>query len=89
MIQHNDQQQFVDEDVYVILHFHITVCYQRKSGQESKAESWSQKVKKLWRSSAYCLGLHGLFSMISYIPQNHAWGDGTQNGLGLCISVVS
>lgn len=90
VIQHYDQQQFVDEGVYFILHFHIIVHYQRKSGQESKAESWSKKLKKeLWRSAAYRLGPRGLSSMISYTPPNHAWGDTTHNGLGLFISVVN
>lgn len=53
VIQHYGQQEFVDEGVYFVLHFYITVHYQRKSGQESRAESWSQKLKKkLWRIAA-------------------------------------
>lgn len=44
--------------------------------------------EEVMEECCYWLGPRGLFSMISYSPQDPAWGDTTQNGMGLSISVV-
>lgn len=37
VIKHHDQKQLEEGRVYFILHFHITVFYREKSGEELKA----------------------------------------------------
>lgn len=48
-----------------------------KSGQEFKAGTWEQELKrKSWKNTASWLALHGLPNL-SYITQDHLSGGGT------------
>jgi hypothetical protein len=48
------------------------VYFQRKPGQDLKAETQRQELmQRPWRNAAYCLAPHGLLSLLSYIIQDH------------------
>ena len=59
------------------LHFHTAVHHQRKSGLELKQVRKQELMQRPWRDVAYWLASSGLFSLLSYRPQDYQPRDGT------------
>ena len=74
-----DHESSVGEKGLFGLHFHITVHYGRKSGQELKQGRILEAGAdtEAMECAAFCLAPHGLLSLLSYRTQDHQPRDGT------------
>jgi hypothetical protein len=77
MIKHHEQKQLGKERVYFI--WQLVVHHSGKWELELEARTCRQELKQTtWRSSIYWLAPYGLFSLLSYTPQDHLLRGGTQ-----------